>query len=149
MKALLGALILASAPGRAQNAPAAVAVQAPQAQLINLSLMEALVALDAQDLAGIFGFVPEASASVALADYLMHNRTALKKFVRKGEKDLKALGGVNAWDRLVFMHIMQMNNSPLPPGIERLPAKMEYKVSTLVLAPPLTLEEINGRRRGS
>lgn len=153
--ALAGAIGVASpaAPSLAQEIAKApvnqVAASAPpmQPQMISLSLMDALIAVGAQDLAGVFGFIPDANTAPAFADYLLHERGALKKFVKKGKKDLKETGGVNEWDRLVAMYLIQINGSPaLPPGIEHLPKKVEYDVSEIVLAQPLTLQEMTARR---
>ncbi|MBI4348491.1 MAG: hypothetical protein HY553_16745 [Elusimicrobia bacterium] len=125
--------------------PEAAPIQQPQ--MLDLNLMEALVTVGAHDLAGVFGFVPAEAAPAALADYLLHNRKALKKLLKKGQRDLKELGGVNGWEKMVFIQILQLHsNGPIPPGVERLSKKEEYDVSEIVLARPMTLQEMTTLR---
>ena len=121
-----------------------------QGQLINFSLLEALAAVDAQGLAGLFGFIPESQSAPAFADYLLHHRGALKAFIKKGERDVKELQAINEWDQIVCMYVLQIaGGGMLPPGIEKLPEKLEFRVSGLVLAPPISLQEMTARRGGS
>lgn len=138
----------ALAAGRA-GAQAPAAVEAPQQpQIINLSLLEALLAVKAQELAGVFGFVEEKNAPAAFADYLFHNRPALKRFVKKGERDSKQAGGVNEWDKQVYLYLLGINASAmLPQGYSRLSSSWVDRLSTLSLAPGLTLSELTARRK--
>lgn len=149
MKEILLVLALA-APARSQEAhvvadPGAQVLQPPQ--ILDLSAVEGLVAVGAQDLAGVFGFIPEAAVTSAFADYLLHSRKALKKFLKKGERDLKELGGINAWDKAVWMSLMQINGAGLLPlGMNRLDKDQELRVSALVLARGLSLQEMTAIR---
>ncbi|MBI5200589.1 MAG: hypothetical protein HY925_03300 [Elusimicrobia bacterium] len=114
-----------------------------QPQMIDLNLMESLVTCGATDLAGVFGFVAPENAPFALADYLLHNRKALKKLTKNELKNLKETGGVGAWNKLVFMQILQIENAGiLPPGVEKLSKSEEQNVSELVLAKGMTLAEM-------
>lgn len=131
LAALAGSL---SAQGEGQQLPV-------QTQIINLSLLEALVAIQATDLAGVFGFIPEDQSAMAMADYLMHNHRALKKFVKKGERDFKEVQGVNDWDKQVLLYLIGINNSvSLPVGVERIPAGLMRRINELGLAPGLPLQ---------
>lgn len=118
-----------------------------QPQMLDLNLMEALIAAGAVDLAGVFGFVPPESAPAALADYLLHDRKALKRLLKKERKDIKEAGGINAWDKMVFISLLQIHNAGLvPPGVERLSKKEELEVSDIVLARAMSLQEMNATR---
>lgn len=123
-------------------------IQVPQpTQMMNLNMIEALIAVGAADLAGVFNYIPEAAGPAAFSDYLLHNRKAFKKFIKKGLKDLKDTGGVNGWDRVVYMIILNVNNQPmLPPGVDHLSKQQEQDLSQLVLARALTLQEMNAAR---
>lgn len=119
----------------------------PQQQMLDLSLLEALVAVDGKDLAGVFGFVPESAAAPAFSDYVMHNGSALKRFIKKAKRDIKETGGINLWDRAVFMYVLQINGLPaLPPGMQKLSKSQEYDVSGFVLAKGLTLGQMAAAR---
>ncbi|MFH1723808.1 MAG: hypothetical protein ABII00_04205 [Elusimicrobiota bacterium] len=134
-------------PGSPEGGPGAEGMIPAAPQVINLSLMDALVAVGATDLAGVFSFIPEMQSSMALADYLMHNRKALTKFIKKGEKDLKEVQGINEWDKQVFLFLIGINAQPrLPAGIERIPEKLMKQVNRMGLAQPLPLRIIVERR---
>ena len=135
--------VLAVAPGAQGSFPMP---QAPQ--IINLNLLNALIAVDAQDLAGVFGFIPEPSAAPALADYLLHSRSALKRFMKKGEKDLKEVGAISEWDQQVFRYLLAIYSSgALPREMDALPSRWLNRVSALSLAPALPLADITLRRK--
>lgn len=144
---LAGLLAAGCSAARAQTDRAVETMQQPQ--IINLSLLEALIAMDAQDLSGIFSFVPEAGAPLALADHLLRHNGRLKRFVKKGERDLREAGGVNEWDRQVFLHIVALQAAgAVPPGLDRLSPAWMGRVSTLATAPALPLAEVTARRKG-
>ena len=147
---LLGCL--ASNPGSAQpssQTPAVAMVPASvpqQPQIINLNLLQALIAIDAQDMAGVFGFVPEANAAPALADYLLHNKAALKRFLKKSEKDLKDVSGVNEWEQQVHRYMLTIYASgTLKAGI--VSKSFMDRVAKLSVAPALSLADITSRRK--
>lgn len=146
-KALLAAgaaLALAGAgsPARAQE-PRVPSMD----QVINLSLVEALVAVGAADLAGVFGFIPEERTAMAMADYLLRDRKGLKRFIKKGQRDLRELGGVNEWDKQVYLFLVGMTSSgALPAGVRPLSAKTINGIQQLGLARPLSLQEMTVAR---
>lgn len=120
--------------------------QAPRdAQVLNLSCVEALVSIDQSKLAGVFSFVPEKDAPAAFADLLVHDRKALKKWLKKVQKDNK-IGGVSTWDHEVAVFALQIYASPIAETIEK-PGELKDELSTLVLAPVLSLEQLTARRR--
>ena len=144
VRVVSAALLLAvSVPSSAQEG----AVVPVQSQIINLSLVEALIAVKATDLAGVFGFIPEEQSSMAMADYLMHDHKALKLFVKKAEKDLSVAEGVNEWDKRVLLFLVGIDASGvLPPGIERVPKRWMERINSLSLAQSLPLQVIVQRR---
>ena len=122
-----------------------------QNQMIDLNLMEALVTAEATDLAGIFGFVAPENAPFAFADYLLHNRKALKKLAKKELKNLKDVGGVGEWNKLVFIQVLSIENAgQMPPGVKPLSKSEEQDLSELVLSKSMSLTEmaaIRGAKR--
>jgi hypothetical protein len=118
-------------------------------QIINFSLLEALVAVNASNLAGVFGFIPEDHASMAMADYLVHDQKALKLFIKKCEKDLKVAKGINEWDKQVCAYIVGINASgTLPPEVKPIPPKLMSHVNELLLVDALPLQVVVQRRAG-
>ena len=101
---LVAAALAVCAPSGAQEA-VILAEAAPirQPQMLDLNVMESLVAVGATELAGIFGFVAPENAPFAFADYLLHNRKALKKLTKRELKNLKDVGSVGSWNKLVFV----------------------------------------------
>lgn len=143
MKTLVLVLALLSPAGAQVSTILPAQGPIPQPQLLDLNVMEALVAVRAQDLAGVFGFVAPEYAPFALADYLLHNRKAMKRLLKKDQADLKQTGGVSAFDKQVFMAVAQINQGvELPPGVLRLSKKEDFDVSEIVLARGLTLQEL-------
>lgn len=139
---------LAGGIGAAQPRPRAGSHLPRQQQpLINLNLIEALVSIKEESLAGLFSYIPEADAAPAFADYLYRNSGALKLFLKKGEKDLKAAGGINEWDKQVYLYLVTINANGPASGAAVLPAKLLDRVSTLSLAPGLPLSEFTMRRK--
>ncbi|MBI5244586.1 MAG: hypothetical protein HY922_13040 [Elusimicrobia bacterium] len=129
--------------------PAAAQEAVPMGQVINLSLVEALVAVEHADLSGIFGFVPEEAAGFALADFLMRDHKSLKRFIQKCEKDYKQAHGTSLWDKQVLLHLVTINASGAAPmGVKRIPAKLMDRVNTLSLVDGLPLEVVVQRRGG-
>lgn len=118
-----------------------------QPQMINLSLIDALVAIHEEGLAGIFGYIAESNAAPAFAEYLFRTPKALKLFVQKGERDLKETGGISEWDKEVYLYVIGINSNGTNAGAELLPAKLLDRVATLSLATGLPLSEITMRRK--
>ncbi|HAH08019.1 MAG TPA: hypothetical protein DCM05_16085 [Elusimicrobia bacterium] len=146
---LAAALLALVPPASAQTAlPPSLSVPGIQPQVIDLSLVEALVAVKRTELAGIFGFVPEAVSSLAFADYLMRQPKALKLFVKKVEKDKKVARGISVWDRQVLLHLVSIDASGGALGVKKIEKKMMDRISVLSLSEELLLETIVQRRDG-
>lgn len=145
-RAALAALLLVPAFGgaRAQYMGGA----APSAPgIISMSLMEGLVAIKHPELAGVFAYVPESQTAVAMADFLMRDHAALKKFLKKVEAEQKALKLVNGWDKEVCLHIVAAtSNRTVPPGAEALSKGLFDRVSLMSLAQGVPLELLIQRR---
>ena len=134
-------LLAAAVPPRAQ--------QAVSGQVLNLSCMEALVAIGRRELAGIFYFVPEKDAPQAFADFLMHDKKSLKLFVAKVAKDKKAAAGVAAWDRETLTLAIALYESPLKSTLADPGEKVIVEMRELAAAPVVPLELLeNARRKG-
>lgn len=145
-RAVLAGLLLVPAFGgaRAQYMGGA-APSAPS--IIGMSLMEALVAVRHPELAGVFAYVPDSQSAVAMADYLMRDHEALKRFLKKVEGDQRALKLVSGWDKEVCLHIVAAtSNRTVPPGAEPLSKKLYDRVSLMSLAQGVPLEIVLQRR---
>lgn len=119
-----------------------------QQQMINLNLINALVAIHQENLAGLFGYIAEQNAAPAFAEYLFRSPDALKLFVKKDEKDLKGTGGIDEWDKAVFLYVVGLNsNGEGLAGGPTLSPKMMERVSALSLAPAMSLSDLTMRRK--
>lgn len=128
-------------------APALPKTASAQTQIINLSLVEALVAVGAPDLAGIFAFIPDNQSAMAMADYLMRNGRALKRFIKKGEKDYKDVQGINDWDRQVYLYLINMQGATAAlSGTEVIPRGWMSRIHTLSLVPAYPLQMMVQKR---
>ena len=130
---LAAALAALLAPAVRGQAPAG---EAPAAgRFIDASLMEALVAVEHPELAGIFAFVPDASAPLAMADFLLRDPDALKRFIKKGERDLREAQVINQWDKEVLLHIVTATASGGNiPGLPPVKKAVIIRLSGLSLA---------------
>ena len=118
--------------------------------IINMSLMDALVVIRHPELAGVFSFVPDAQSAMAMADLLLRDHAALKRFIKATEADQKKFKVINGWDKEVCLHIVAAtSNQTLPPGTERLSRGLYDRVSLMSLATGVPLEVILQRRAAS
>ena len=142
---LVGATAACAAPAAPQpKVPAQPRAGTPlpaQQAMIGLSLVDALVAVHQESLAGVFGYIAEANAAPAFADYLFRNPKALKLFLKKGEGDFKRTGGVSQWDKEVFLYLVTIQSNASLVGAP-IPDKVFDRVTTLSLAPGLPLAAI-------
>jgi len=136
---LLGAAVLAAAePGPGvPNAP----------QIINFNVVEALSSIGGQELGGIFAFIPEERASMAMAAYLMESPKALKRFVKKVSADREEVQGINGWDKEVLLYLIGMGSAgQTSTGGEAIAASMMKRIQALSLESALPREVIVQRR---
>jgi hypothetical protein len=126
---------------------ALLSLSASAQNAFNPSCVEALVAIGESRLTGIFAFVSEKDSAAAFADFLMRDKSALKKFVAKDEKDLKELQGLSQWDHDVISAALAFLASPLAETVEKPAAKVVARLNELARSPVLTLEQIAAARR--
>jgi hypothetical protein len=121
--------------------------QPQQQQVINLSLIEALVGIHQEGLAGLFGYIPEQYAQTALAEYLFRTPKDLKLYIKMNERDLKETSGINQWHKEVFLYMINIGSNPTMAHIDPLSSKLQDQVATLSLAQGFPLSEIAMRRK--
>ena len=114
--------------------------------IISMSLMEGLVAVGRPELAGVFAYVPSEQDTVAFADLLLRDRSALKAFLKKADKDRKAFGVINAWDKDVCLHIVAATAGSGQAGLRPLSKSQLDRVSSLSLTNGVALQFIVERR---
>ena len=142
---MIAALALSVAVSLAPN----LFAQAPQTpQMINLSCVEALVAIGESKLAGVFSFVPDKDSPGAFADLIVHDKKALKKYINKLERDLKDAGGIATWDSQAVKFAMAIYGSPLAETIEK-PGNLLARLEALSRAQTMSLQDLTARRRRS
>jgi len=141
--AVLTAALVLPAAAQAPNVPAPA--QPPQ-QIINLSLMEALITVERVDMAGVFSFVPEVNTPLAFADYLLRSLGSLKRFIKKCRKDYKVAQGISEWDKQVLLYIVGLNPSSVALGFEQVPEGRMKEVGELCMLPGIPLQVIVQRR---
>lgn len=152
--ALLAAALLLTGPASAgQAAPAAPAPAGAPAKaasnggMVSLSLVEALSAVRAPQLAGLFSFIASDDAPFAFADYLARDKKALKLYVEKLDDDRKVANGLTAWDHSVCASLVNLYASPLAATFGKPDEKRLSKINQCVLTPVVPLEEIVARRK--
>lgn len=133
-KTLALALLLAASAASAQS-------------ILDLNCIDALASVGKPELAGVFSFVPTKDTPNAFADLVARDKKALKKFVGKVERDLKASSGVTSWDHEVVLNLVSLFGSPLAPTLVDPGTKVKNRLQELALAPTLSLEEVTARRR--
>ncbi|MBI5630512.1 MAG: hypothetical protein HY921_06475 [Elusimicrobia bacterium] len=119
----------------------------PALQMINLSCLEALTSIDQAGLAGVFSFIAEEKTPEAFADLLVHDQKALKKFVKKVEKDFKEASAISTWDQQALQFALTVYGSPLAEALGKPAASVLAKLSDLSRAPAVSLGEMTERRR--
>jgi hypothetical protein len=146
---LAAALLAASAakPAFAQRAPSGVTPpRMSQGAVLNLSLIEALVAVRQQRLSGVFAFVPEDRTGLAFANYMMYDHKALKRYLKYARKIFDKAGAISHWDKRVMLLLVGMvNQAQRPPGVEAVGKKQVSQISELALVPGVPVEELRTR----
>ena len=127
---------------------AAANAESPQgAHILDLSCVEALVAVDQARLAGVFSFIAEKDAIPAFADLLARDPKALKKFIEKVEHDFKIATGISRWDRDVLAAVMSLYGSPLGDTFPKPAPKVVSRIAELTQETVVPLEQITARRK--
>lgn len=143
---MIPALLLALALPSAAAAPAVVPT--PDAGgMVNLSLVDALTAIEEPQLAGIFSFIPEKYSTFAFADLMARDKKALKRYLGKLQADLKSAAGLTGWDHEVCATLVNLYASPLSASFEKPDAKRMSRINECVLAPAVQLSDIVAKRK--
>ena len=117
-------------------------------QVLNLSCVEALVAVGRPELAGVFSFVKESDAPMAFADFVARDKKAFKKFFGKLEADAKLAMSLTAWDHLAVTALVSLHGSPLGETLDHKPAPVQIqRLAELSQLPTITLEQMTSMRR--
>jgi len=150
MKSAILAVALAAvrAGAAVPSLGAASASAAPvQGGIINLSCMEALVAVEQARLAGVFSFIPEKDSPAAFGDLVAHDGKALKRYADKLDQDFKAGAGITAWDHEAVVFTLSLFSSPLAQTLDLPAPKLQARLTALSLAPTVPLGAIVARRK--
>ncbi len=126
---------------------AAIACAQEEGGLLSGSLIEALTVVGKPDLGGVFTYVGDKNAPRAFADLIARDAKAMKRYTAKLTADLKAAGGLTAWDHEVCATLVNHYAGPALPGIKKPNAKEFKALNDCVLAPLLDLQAIVSRRR--
>lgn len=132
----------------AQDSAAGVAPPSmPQGALLSPTLIQALDAIKARRLLGVFSFVDPSRTNVAFANVLLYDRKALKRFVKFAKKRYKAAGAITYWEKQVLLLLVGLNEQRgLPPGVERLSGGLLEAVSEMALVPGVEEDRFRSRR---
>ncbi|OGR90821.1 MAG: hypothetical protein A2V88_08390 [Elusimicrobia bacterium RBG_16_66_12] len=115
--------------------------------MVNLSLVDALAAIEEPQLAGVFSFIPEKHSTFAFADLMARDKKALRRYLEKLKADLKAADGLTGWDHEVCATLVNLYASPLSGAFEKPDDKRLKKINECVLAPAVQLSEIVAKRK--
>ncbi|MEK7384195.1 MAG: hypothetical protein AAB262_13030 [Elusimicrobiota bacterium] len=143
---LLAVALPAAAASAAEVQPPPVSL-ADAGVMVNLSLVDALTAIEEPQLGGIFSFIPDKYSTFAFADLMARDKKALKRYLGKLQSDLKAAGGLTGWDHEVCATLVNLYSSPLSGSFERPDAKRMSTINECVLAPVVSLSEVVARRK--
>lgn len=140
LRLLLAASLLAS--------PVFSATAARAQNILGGSLIEALKAIEKPELGGVFTYVGAENAPRAFADLVARDPKAMKRYTGKLMDDLKAAGGLTAWDHEVCATLVtHFAGGGEVPGIKRPDKKRMKALNDCVLAPVMELQEIVMRRK--
>ena len=138
LRAFLAACLFAS--------PLFAATAARAQEILSGSLIEALTAIGKPELGGVFTYVGEKNAPQAFADLIARDTKAMKRYTGKLKDDLKAAGGLTAWDHQVCATLVTHYAGAEMPGLKKPDAKRLKALNGCVLAPIMELQEIVLRR---
>ncbi len=144
---VLAALLVAPAYGAPSPAPKAVPQASAGPAVVNLSLIEAVAAIEMPQITGLFAFIAEQDASFAFADLVARDPKAMKKYLKKLESDKKAANGLTSWDHEVCATLVNLYASALGATLGRPNEKQQSFINECVLANVVPLSEIVSRRK--
>lgn len=133
---LLSSPIFSATAARAQS----------DGNILSGSLIEALQAVEKPELGGVFTYVDAKNAPTAFADLVARDAKAMKRYTSKLMSDLKAAGGLTAWDHQVCATLVNYYAGVAMPGIKRPDAKRLKALNDCVLSPVMELAVIVERR---
>lgn len=139
LKALLAASLLA--------VPLLAATAARAQDILSGSLIEALAAVGKPELGGVFTYVGNQNAPRAFADLIARDSKAMKRYTGKLTDDLKAAGGLTAWDHEVCATLVNHYAGVEMPGIKKPDEKRLKALNDCVLSAVMELSDIVSRRR--
>ncbi|MBI2788489.1 MAG: hypothetical protein HYX59_07390 [Elusimicrobia bacterium] len=140
LRILLAAALFAS--------PLFAATAARAQDMLSGSLIEALKAIEKPELGGVFTYVGPQNAPRAFADLIARDPKAMKRYTGKLMDDLKAAGGLTAWDHEVCATLVNHYAGAVEmPGIKKPDAKRLKALNDCVLAPVMELQDIVMRRK--
>lgn len=129
-------------------APLFAATAARAQDILSGSLIEALQAIEMPELGGVFTYVGTQNAPRAFADLIARDPKAMKRYTDKLRKDLKAAGGLTAWDHEVCATLVNhYAGGGDMPGMKRPDAKRLKALNECVLSPVMELHDIVSRRK--
>lgn len=137
-KLLLAASLLAS--------PLFAATAARAQEMLSGSLIEALSVVGKPELGGVFTYVGQPNAPRAFADLIARDAKAMKRYTSKLGDDLKAAGGLTAWDHEVCATLVNHYAGVGMPGIKMADAKRLKALNACVLSPVMELQDIVMKR---
>lgn len=139
LKTLLAACLLAS--------PLFAATAARAQEMLSGSLIEALKAVEKPELGGVFTYVGNQNAPRAFADLIARDAKAMKRYTGKLNDDLKAAGGLTAWDHEVCGTLVNHYASGgAMPGIKKPDEKRMKALNACVLSQVMELQDIVAKR---
>jgi len=139
LKVLLAAAVLAT------SLLAGTAARAQE--MLSGSLIEALKAVEKPELGGVFTYVGDKNAPIAFADLIARDAKAMKRYTAKLGVDLKAAGGLTAWDHQVCATLVNhYAGATAMPGIKVPDSKRLKALNACVLAPIMELQDIVQKR---
>lgn len=127
--------------------PLLAATAARAQEMLSGSLIEALAAVGKPDLSGVFTYIGQPNAPRAFADLIARDFKAMKLYTSKLGDDLKAAGGLTAWDHEVCATLVNhYAGANAMPGIKVPDAKRLKALNSCVLSPVMELQDIVQKR---
>lgn len=137
-KLLLAAAVLA--------APLFAVTAARAQEILAGPLIEALAVVKKAELSGVFTYIGDKNGPSAFADLIARDPKAMKRYSAKLKTDMKAVGGLTAWDHQVCATLVNAYAGVPMPGIKRPGVKQIKVFNDCVLSTVMELSEIVTKR---